>query len=282
MSQRIEQLLKTAEDNLSAVSDSPRLDAEILLAMALKKDRSYFRAFAEVIPDDSQQQAFQNLLEKRIKGQPIAHITGQREFWSLNLSVNEHTLIPRADTEILIEFILEQFSHDELSVADLGTGTGAIALALASEKPGWQITATDRSEQALKIAKSNAKQLSLNDIDFKTGSWFDAVKNDCFDVIVSNPPYIPTKDPHLAQGDVRFEPISALASGEDGLDDIRLLITEAIAHLKPDGWLILEHGYDQKEAVRQLFEAAGYQQITQRDDYGNNPRMTAGQRPANS
>jgi len=282
MNQSIEQLLKTAEEKLSAVSDSPRLDAEILLVTVLKKDRSYFRAFPEVIPDNSQQQAFQNLLEKRIEGQPIAHITGKREFWSLNLSVNKHTLIPRADTEILIEFILEQFSHDKLSVADLGTGTGAIALALASEKPGWQIIATDRSEQALKIARSNAKQLSLNNIDFKTGSWFDALEDECFDLIVSNPPYITAEDPHLALGDVRFEPITALASGEDGLDDIRLLITEAITHIKSDGWLILEHGYDQKEAVRQLFDKAGYQQITQRNDYGNNPRMTAGQRPANS
>jgi len=282
MSQSIEQLLKTAEEELSAVSDSPRLDAEILLATVFEKDRSYFRAFPEVIPNESQQQAFQKLLDKRIEGQPIAHITGQREFWSLNLSVNEHTLIPRADTEILIEFILEQFRNDKLTVADLGTGTGAIALALASEKPGWHIIATDRSEQALNIAKSNAKQLLLNNIDFEAGNWFDALKNGCFDVIVSNPPYIPAKDPHLAQGDVRFEPITALASGEDGLDDIRLLITESIAHLMPDGWLVLEHGYDQKDAVKKLFAAAGYRQITQRNDYGNNPRMTTGQRPANS
>jgi len=280
MKQSIEQLLKTAEQQLTAVSDSPRLDAEVLLSTVLKKDRSYFRAFPEVVPDEHQQQTFQTLLAKRCDGQPIAHITGSREFWSLDLSVNEHTLIPRADTEILIEFILEQFPENKLSVADLGTGTGAIALALASEKPGWDITATDRSNQALKIAQDNAEQLALNNIHFKAGSWFDAINRQEFDLIVSNPPYIAAKDPHLSQGDVRFEPVSALASGDDGLDDIRLLIAEAAKYLKPNGWLILEHGYDQKEAVKQLFEDRGYQRITQRNDYGNNPRMTAGKRPA--
>lgn len=275
MSHSIEQLLKAAEEQLSAVSDSPRLDAEILLAMVLDKNRTYLRAFAEVIPDADQQQQFQNALEKRRQGHPIAHITGNREFWSLDLSVNEHTLIPRADTEILIEFVLEHFPQPHLKVADLGTGSGAIALALATEKPQWQITATDRSGNALAMAKKNAAKLSLNNIHFQAGDWFNALTENDYDLIISNPPYIPSGDPHLARGDVRFEPDSALTSGADGLDDIRLLIAEAPHYLSTEGWLILEHGYDQKEAIYQLFQQAGYRQITQLDDYGGNPRMTA-------
>jgi len=275
----IEEILKSAERQLALCSDSPRLDAEILLAFILKKNRSYFHAFPEVVPDDADQQQFERLLSQRLEGHPIAHLTGSREFWSLDLTVNHHTLIPRPDTELLIEFVLQQFTQQALKVADLGTGSGAIALALASEKPDWEITATDQSDAALKVAQANAKKLELNNVRFHQGSWFQPLTENNYDLIISNPPYIPANDPHLTRGDVRFEPDSALVSGKDGLDDIRQLITIAPDYLTNNGWLILEHGYDQKQEIKALFEAASYQQIIQKDDYAGNPRMTAGQKP---
>ncbi len=283
MADCIEKVLKQAEQQLQAVSDldtgfdTARLDVEVLLATVLKKNRSYFRAFPEVILSDDENEHFQSLLNKRKNGHPIAHITGQREFWSLDLDVNEHTLIPRPDTETLVEFVLENFPQEKLNVADLGTGSGAIALALASEKPQWNILATDQSEQALTIATNNARKNGLSNVTLKQGSWFGPLEQSRFDIIISNPPYIPQQDKHLQQGDVRFEPITALASGEDGLDDIRYLIAHAKEHLLPQGWLILEHGYDQKQAIFDLFKLAGFVNISQKDDYGNNPRLSAGQ-----
>jgi len=275
----IEQILKRAEQKLSSCSDSPRLDAEILLASLLKKNRSYFMAFPEVVPSKAEQEQFETLLSQRLQGHPIAHIIGTREFWSLDLNVNQHTLIPRPDTEILIEYILHNFAQENLKVADMGTGSGAIALALASEKPNWQISATDRSPEALETARGNATKLGLQNISFSQGNWFEAIEANDFDLLISNPPYIPANDPHLTQGDVRFEPDTALISGKDGLDDIRYLIKHAVEYLKQDGWLILEHGYDQKQSVKDLFIAAGYRQITQKDDYAGNPRMTAALTP---
>lgn len=273
----IEKILKQAEQQLRIVSDSAQLDAEVLLATVLDKNRSYFRAFPERILSNEENNHFQSLLKQRIDGHPIAHITGQREFWSLNLEVNEHTLIPRPDTEVLIEFILETFPQDSLNVADLGTGSGAIGIALASEKPNWKVLATDQSEDALEVAQRNAEKHQIKNIRFNHGSWFHALDTSAYDIIISNPPYIPSQDKHLHQGDVRFEPITALASGEDGLDDIRYLITHAKAYLSPQGWLILEHGYDQKQAIFELFKQAGFENIMQRNDYGNNPRLSAAQ-----
>ena len=275
----IEQILKRAEQKLTSCSDSPRMDAEILLASLLKKNRSYFMAFPEVVPSKAEQEQFETLLSQRLQGHPIAHIIGTREFWSLDLNVNQHTLIPRPDTEILIEYILHNFAQENLKVADMGTGSGAIALALASEKPNWQISATDRSPEALETARGNATKLGLQNISFSQGNWFEALEANDLDLLISNPPYIPANDPHLTQGDVRFEPDTALISGEDGLDDIRYLIKHAVVYLKQDGWLILEHGYDQKQSVKDLFIAAGYRQITQKDDYAGNPRMTAALTP---
>ena len=282
MPDNIEQILRQAEQSLAAVSDSARLDAEVLLATVLDKNRSYFIAFPEQVLTDIQQAEFQHLLAKRQNGQPIAHITGQREFWSLELNVNEHTLIPRPDTEVLIEFVLQQFPQQSLNVADLGTGSGAIAIALASEKPDWHIVATDQSEQALETAQINANKHHCQHIDFLQGSWFDPLGSQHFDLIISNPPYIPEQDPHLQQSDVRFEPMTALASGSDGLDDIRHLIKQAPKHLSNNGWLALEHGYDQKQAIYQLLSQAGCERIVQIDDYASNPRVSAGQFPAQS
>ncbi|MDH5423366.1 MAG: peptide chain release factor N(5)-glutamine methyltransferase [Gammaproteobacteria bacterium] len=277
MADCIAQILQLAEQQLQNVSDSARLDAEVLLAMVLNKNRSYFRAFAEQELTTAEQLQFLALLDKRSEGQPIAHITGHREFWSLDLTVNEHTLIPRPDTEVIIEFILHHFPQDKLRLADLGTGSGAIALALASEKPQWEILATDQSAQALTVAQNNALKHQLTNVCFKQGSWFEPLGTQPFDIIISNPPYIPERDPHLLQGDVRFEPMTALASGTDGLDDIRHLIKHAKTYLQTQGWLILEHGYDQQAAIYQLFQQAGFMNIRQRNDYADNPRMTAGQ-----
>ena len=287
MPDNIEQALRQAEQSLATVSDSARLDAEVLLATVLGKNRSYFIAFPEQVLSDTQNTEFQHLLSKRQHGQPIAHITGQREFWSLEFDVNEHTLIPRPDTEVLIEFVLRQFPQQNLKVADLGTGSGAIAIALASEKPDWHIVASDQSEQALEIAQKNAKKHHCHQIDFKQGNWFEPLgsqlpDSERFDLIISNPPYIPEQDPHLQQGDVRFEPMTALTSGNDGLDDIRHLIKQAADYLSNNGWLALEHGYDQKQAVYQLLSQAGCKRIVQIDDYAGNPRVSAGQFPSRS
>lgn len=277
MPNSIEHILKQAEQQLQTVSDSARLDAEVLLSRVLNKNRSYFIAFAETNLTADEHQQFTALLSERLLGHPIAHITGQREFWSLDLEVNQHTLIPRPDTETLIEFVLENFPQDKLSIADLGTGSGAIALALASEKPQWSVLATDQSKDALATAQRNAKNHQLNNVSFRQGSWFQPLKKSHYDIIISNPPYIPQHDPHLQQGDVRFEPITALTSGDDGLDDIRHLINNANAFLCSDGWLILEHGYDQKQAIFTLLKDAGFQNISQRNDYGGNPRLSAAQ-----
>lgn len=273
-------LLRDAEQRLQTISDSARLDSEVLLAFVLKRERSYLLAFPERIPSDTEQQQYQQLLDRRASGEPVAHIIGRREFWSLDLIVNADTLIPRPDTEVLVEFVLERFDQSPLKLADLGTGTGGIALALASERPLWTITATDQSEKALAIARQNAQNLGLKTVQFMAGHWFDALPDNDYDVIVSNPPYICDNDPHLQQGDVRFEPMSALASGADGLDDIRLLISQAPDYLKNGGWLVLEHGYDQPQAVTDLFKDHGYQHIEQRRDYGGNPRVTAAQKIA--
>ena len=273
----IEQCLKQATTQLTEVSDSPQLDAEVLLADILKKNRSFFRAFPEQNLTESEFENFHQLLVKRSRGTPIAHILGRREFWSLDLQVNEHTLIPRPDTEVLIEFILQHLSQPDLKVADLGTGTGAIALALASEKSQWNITATEQSDAALDIARKNADSLKLTNIQFKQGNWFQALDSNNYDLIISNPPYIPSSDPHLLQGDVRFEPIAALASGKDGLDDIRHLIKNAHKYLSANGWLILEHGYDQKVEVFNIFQSSGFMNIIQKNDYASNPRLTAAQ-----
>ncbi|MDH5518489.1 MAG: peptide chain release factor N(5)-glutamine methyltransferase [Gammaproteobacteria bacterium] len=271
----IQTLLQQAEQQLAAVSESARLDAEVLLADILEKNRSYFRAFGEQELTPAQLQQFQNVLTQRAEGHPVAHILGRREFWSLDLEVNQHTLIPRPDTELLIEFILQAFPQQQLKVADLGTGSGAIALALASENPQWQITATDQSAAALAVAQRNAARLGIANIVFKNGDWYQPLAASRFDLIISNPPYIAADDIHLTQGDVRFEPLTALASGNDGLDDIRLLIAQAKQHLQTNGWLILEHGYDQKTVIFELLQSAGFAHITQKDDYAGNARLSA-------
>jgi len=272
-----EALLKSAIEQIGG--DSPRLDAELLLSHVTGLGRTSFRAWPEreVVPD--QAQAFRELVAERVKGLPIAYLLGQQEFWSLPLKVSPSTLIPRPDTECLVETALELPLPDNARVLDLGTGTGAIALALASEKPRWQIMASDRVEEAVELARENSRSLQLP-ITVVQSHWFDQIPESGFDLLISNPPYIPASDGHLHEGDVRFEPPSALVAGDDGLDDIRLLVAEGLKHLNPDGWMLLEHGYDQGEAVRNLFAAAGWRNIETRRDYGGNDRMTLARKPA--
>lgn len=270
-------LINDATQQLFKVSDTPKLDAEVLLCHVLEKDRSYLISWPEKEIEGSQLKKFQHLLEQRQQGHPVAHIIQQREFWSLNFQVSNDTLIPRPDTELIVEKILN--NHAELpakSLLDLGTGSGAIAVAIASERPQWNIIATDQSLNALQLAEKNALQHGINNIKFKPGNWFEAIDDQRFDIIVSNPPYIAESDPHLNQGDVRFEPSSALVSGADGLNDIRLITQHARQHLNSNGMLIIEHGYDQKKAVHSIFEQAGFKDIQQHHDLAHQPRCTSG------
>jgi len=276
----VSQLLKSATEQLQKLSDSPRLDAEVLLAHSLQKNRTWLITWPDKALADTDINQFNELIQRRISGEPVAHITGTREFWSLPLAVTTDTLIPRPDTELIIEKILDTYpSGNNISLADLGTGNGAIALAIASERPDWKITATDQSASALEIAKQNAHKLNLDNISFKLGDWFEPLKDNSFDIIVSNPPYIPMADPHLTQGDARFEPISALASGDDGLDDIRRITAQAGTHLKNRGKLFIEHGYDQKSEMLDIFTKNGFIEIQQAHDLANNPRLTSATKP---
>lgn len=273
----LEELLRQAAERLEGRSESPRLDAEVLLAEVLGKARSYLYTWPDRELDETRAGQFQALLEQRIQGRPVAHITRHREFWSLPLAVSEHTLIPRPDTERLVEAILDAFpASDAIELADLGTGSGAIALAIATERPGWRILATDRSDDALAVARANAERLGLDNVEFARGSWCQPLAGRRFHVIVSNPPYIADADPHLDRGDVRFEPRQALVSGSQGLDDIRAICACAPAHLYSGGLLMLEHGFEQQQNVQEIFTQAGFERLRQYRDLSLNPRATSG------
>ncbi|HEX6549044.1 MAG TPA: peptide chain release factor N(5)-glutamine methyltransferase [Gammaproteobacteria bacterium] len=276
----IKALLDSATARLNATSDSPRLDAELLLGQILDKSRGQLLARPEQAIDDSAQREFESLLLARLQGTPLAYLAGQREFWSLPLKLTRDTLIPRPDTELLVETALECIPEDKAwKIADLGTGSGAISLAIASERLLCRITATDVSRAALDVARENAAQLGLGNLEFCCGNWFAPLPDMRFHLIVSNPPYVREGDPHLDEGDVRFEPRRALVSGPDGLDAIRHLIERAPQHLLPDGWLLLEHGYDQAEAVRELFDTRGFKSVRSLRDLSGQERVTLGQFP---
>ncbi len=257
------------------------LEAEVLLAHVLQKNRSHLYAWPEQILTLRQQSDFLALAERRRQGEPLAYLTGYREFWSLSFRVTQDTLIPRPETEILVERALALLADlDKARVADLGTGSGAIAAAIASECPQAEILATDISAAALAVASDNFKQLGLSHIEAYQGAWFDALKNrGHYHLIVSNPPYVAEGDPHLQQDGLPWEPNTALTSGADGLQDIRLLIVQAPEYLQPEGWLMLEHGMDQGTAVRELFAHAGYREITTHQDLEARDRLTQGKRP---
>ncbi|MBO1923153.1 peptide chain release factor N(5)-glutamine methyltransferase [Thiomicrorhabdus sp. 6S3-12] len=277
----IQRALLDASGKLAACNfiDNPKLEAEILLGHVLGCTRSYFYTWPEKPLSTAETEQFQTLYNLRLTGQPIAHIIGNREFWGLELKVTADTLIPRPDTETLIETALELLpATPQAKILDLGTGSGAIALALKSELPQAEVSAIDFSPAALEVAKENAKRLNLP-VTFMQGSWCQPLAAEQrFNLIASNPPYIEEQDPHLQQGDVRFEPLSALTSGRDGLNDIRLIAEQAQAHLQDNGWLIVEHGYNQAQAVQEILQQNGYQQIQSRCDYGGNQRITFGQK----
>lgn len=260
-----------------AEGESPRADADVLLCHLLDCRRSYLMTWPERELDATQQATLQGWLARRLNGEPIAHLVGEREFWSLPLKVSPATLIPRPDTEVLVEQALTRIPQGPCAVLDLGTGTGAIALAIKSERPELDVWAVDRMADAAALARENSAALGLP-IEVRDGSWFAPLDEQTprFAVIVSNPPYIDGADPHLEQGDVRFEPRSALVADDAGLADIRHIVAHAPAYLLPDGWLLLEHGWDQGEAVRQLLRDGGYREVATVRDYGDNDRMTLG------
>ena len=260
-------------------SESPRRDAEILLEFVTGKGRTYLLAFGETPLTDVQQAQLATLLARRQRGEPIAHLTGVREFWSLPLFVSPATLIPRPDTECLVEQALARLPSGPCRILDLGTGTGAIALALASERPDCEVTAVDRMPDAVELAQRNAAHLAINNIHILQSDWFSALPDRPFTMIVSNPPYIDAQDPHLAQGDVRFEPLSALVAGDCGMADIVHIIEQSRARLEAGGFLLLEHGWQQGAAVRDAFIRAGYQAVETCRDYGDNERLTLGCKP---
>ncbi|WP_429106419.1 peptide chain release factor N(5)-glutamine methyltransferase [Aeromonas allosaccharophila] len=264
-----------------AEGESPRADADVLLCHLLDCRRSYLMTWPERELDAAQQATLQEWLARRLNGEPIAHLVGEREFWSLPLKVSPATLIPRPDTEVLVEQALTRIPQGPCAVLDLGTGTGAIALALKSERPEVDVWAVDRMADAAALARENSAALGLP-IEVRDGSWFEPLgepdrdKTPRFAVIVSNPPYIDGADPHLEQGDVRFEPRSALVADDAGLADIRHIVAHAPAYLLTDGWLLLEHGWAQGEAVRQLLRDGGYREVATVRDYGDNDRVTLG------
>lgn len=272
----IKQALILGQQQLKNHSDSGQLDSEILLCKALQCDRSYLYTWPDRLITHEQQHQFQTYLAKRQQNYPIAYITGQKDFWSLTLTVNESVLIPRPETELLVEITLSLLDHSPKKIADLGTGSGAIACALAVERPHWHITATDLSTDALDTAQHNAKQYQLNNILFKNSNWFDQLNGQEFDAIISNPPYIAPDDPHLQQNGLPFEPQHALASSNNGLADIQHLIKEAKNHLNVGGYLLLEHGYNQASDIQNLMKNADYQKIKSVQDLNGIDRVTLG------
>lgn len=274
-------LLSRARSRLGGKSAAAAVDAEVLLAHVLGRERSWLYAWPEHIPDADSLETFEQLLSLREQGRPIAYLIGEREFWSLPLKVSPDTLIPRPETEHLIEIALELELPDDARVLDLGTGSGAIALALGSERPAWRITALDRSPAALAVARQNAVRLGLDNISFLHSNWFEALAAGVkFDLILGNPPYVAARDPHLERGDLRFEPPQALVSGPEGLDDIRLIAAAAPAFLRPGGWLWLEHGAGQGARVTELLHSHGFERVTLRRDLAGHERHSGGRLPA--
>ena len=272
-------LLKHA-DQLMEISDTAVLDVELLLSHALDVDRAWLKTWPEHILLSAQVSIFEDLFARRLTGEPIAFIIGSQGFWSLDLKVTPQTLIPRPETELLVETSLALDLPADCRAIDLGTGTGAIALALAKERPSWQLTAVDSEPAAVKLAELNSHYCQIDNVMVYQSDWFSQVpllgRLSNYHLIVSNPPYIEIDDPHLMQGDVRFEPASALVSGVDGLDDLREVINSSVKYLETFGWLLVEHGYRQGSAVRELFKAAGFITIETMTDFNQLERITMG------
>jgi release factor glutamine methyltransferase len=270
--------IRQATQTLASHSDSARLDAELLIAHVLQLPRTRFISDPDLELNPQQLEQIHSIIQRRAQGEPVAYLLGCKHFWDLELKITPAVLIPRPETELLVETTLTLYPAEApVHVLDLGTGSGAIALAIAKARPRWHVCACDESHAALAVAMENAEHYQLHNLTLLQSHWFDDLVNDIrYDLILSNPPYIPTTDPHLRQGDVRFEPRQALISGEDGLAAIRYLVAESRQHLLPHGWLMLEHGFDQGERVYQLFTDQGYQEIQQRKDLGGHIRVTLG------
>nr|WP_295377786.1 peptide chain release factor N(5)-glutamine methyltransferase [Pseudoxanthomonas sp.] len=274
----VSQCLSQAVGRLPA--EDGRHVAELLLSHVLGRDRAWLFAHARDPLDAEDIARFEALLERRLAGEPVAYVTGRRGFWTLDLAVGPDTLIPRPETERLVELALARLPVERaLEVADLGTGSGAIALALASERPQARVVATDASAGALAMAGRNAREHDIGNVDFLAGDWWQPLAGRRFDLIASNPPYIADADPHLSQGDLRHEPMSALASGRDGLDAIRIIVGGAPGHLRVGGWLLLEHGWDQGEAIRDLLVRTGFVDVATEQDLEARDRVTLGRWP---
>lgn len=263
---------------LKTTCDTPILDAEVLLLRVLDKDRAYLRAWPDKELSEGQLSAYRTLVSQRQSGQPVAYLIGFREFWSRDFMVTPDVLIPRPETELLIELSLSVLpSEKKRTIIDLGTGSGIIAVTLGKERPNAKIVATDISPAALQVAINNARRLNATHIQFYLSNWFENIADGKFDLIVSNPPYIAENDGHLHIGDLRFEPKTALAAAQQGLNDIRIISETAISRLEPEGYLIIEHGYNQKEEINNLFHSLGYRNIQSHTDLSGQPRVTLGQ-----
>ena len=277
----VTELLQKAEQSISC-SDSARLDAEILFCDVMQFNRSKIYSHPEQIVPDDKSALFQSLIEQRQQGHPIAHLTGKKEFWSLELAISEDTLIPRPETELLVETALQMVPDDAVfNILDLGTGSGAIAVAIASERPDCKIVATDINKNALAMAEKNAETHQLENIQFHLSDWYQNIPSQEFDLIVSNPPYIKQDDEHLSQGDVRFEPELALVAGADGMQAIDMILENAKQYLASDAYLLIEHGYDQKQLVHEAFLKHDFKQLKTFQDLSGQDRMTMGNQQIN-
>lgn len=286
----IQETLKTASQLLSESTayletnpsvQARQIDSEVLLAFVLKKPRTFLKAWPEIEVSSQDMERFLSLIKKRAENYPCAYLVGEQEFWSIPLQVNESVLIPRPETECLVEFLLDYFSSNQeaLTGLDLGTGSGAIAIALASEKKAWQLLAADVSADALRCAQGNAEKHGLKNISFINSHWFKNIPQQAFDFIISNPPYVEEHAPELIKEAIQFEPRIALCSGEDGLDAIKIICKQSIEYLKANAPLIIEHGYQQAEDVKSIFENAGFFQVKCYKDYSQLDRYTVGFKP---
>jgi release factor glutamine methyltransferase len=269
----VKELLNCSRD---LPGDSAQRDGEILLGHCLGKSRTWLYTWPENSVEPTQVDRFRTLLARRAQGEPVAYLVGRREFWSMNLRVDNSTLIPRPETETLVEWALELDMPEEARLADLGTGSGAIALALARERPAWDVTGVDVSASALQVAGANAREYNLERVALVQSDWFDALDGQRFDLLVANPPYLDAQDIHLTRGDVRFEPDSALVSADQGLADLANIIETAPSHLHSGGYLLLEHGFEQGAPVREMLAARGFSTITTRCDIAGQPRISGG------
>lgn len=272
----IQRALDTGIKCLSPHSDSAKVDVDVLLCEALACNRAHLLTHQEQRLNDTQRNRFLTFLEQRVTGKPVSYIIGHQDFWTLSLQVNESTLIPRPETELLVEEVLKLPVGGVCDCLDLGTGTGAIALAIAVEKPSWSVLGCDRIQQAVTLAMTNQKRNGVGNATFIQSDWFTELHGKTFDIIVSNPPYVEANSHYLNEGDLRFEPLSALTSEEDGMADIRKIVQDSPHYLNSKGWLCLEHGFEQGDAVRTCLAHNGFLQIKTVKDYAGLDRVTLG------